>query len=393
MGKKIIGVIGGGQLCRMMGEDISEKGLPYSLIALDPTPKCPADIFLTSQLVGDFRDEDKIRKLARLSDVLTYEIDELVNRRVLEQLQIRGKSVHPDPEVLRVIQDKYVQVEFLKDHGIPVPDSMAVEREEDLFKGIEMYGLPLMIKARRYSYDGNGNFVLRNKDQVDDVLEKFRDRKLMVQKYIDFDTEVSVIAARNTLGQTSSFPVGENIHGKDYNILLTTIVPARINKRISQKAQEIAEVTMNALKGAGVFGIEMLVAGEEVLINEIAPRVHNSGHYTIEACETSQFHQHLRAITGEDLGDTTLHTPVVMHNIIGGSNYKGPYGITYNGQEVIGTLQVERGVFIHNYGKNEVRPGRKMGHVTVTAAGREELPDLLYRSKSVQELINIESQK
>ena len=390
MKKTVIGVIGGGQLCRMMGEDIRAKKLPFELLALDPTPESPAYEFLSEQLVGDFKDPKKIRELASKSDVLTYEI-ELANGRVLEDLVEEGKPVHPAPETLQIIQDKYTQASFLRKNEIAVPDFIPVEYRTDFFKGMEMFGLPLMIKARTDSYDGRGNFVLRDKKQIDDLLQKFKGRQLMIQRYVPFDTEVSVIAARSTTGEVATYPVVENIHGRDYNILMTTIAPARVLPELAEKAKKLAEMTMESLKGAGVFGIEMLIQGDEILINEIAPRVHNSGHYTIEASETSQFEQHLRAITGMSLGDTKLSSPAVMHNIIGVEGFQGKYQITYNGQVINGTCEVEPGVYVHNYGKHEVKPWRKMGHVTIV--GYHKTEELLDKSLNIQKLIYINPRK
>lgn len=376
----------------MMGEAISEKGLPFRLVAVDPTPNCPARQFLDDQLVGDFKNPVHIRELARRSDIVTYEI-ELANGEVLEKLRREGKPVHPSPETLQIIQDKYIQADFLRSRGIPVPESEAVEDREDIIRGIRKYGLPLMIKARSDSYDGRGNFVLRDVSQVDEVLTQFNGRSLMLQKYIPFDSEISIISARNTQGEISTFPVGENIHGIDYNILLTTIVPARVSERVTDRAREVAEKTMDALRGAGVFGIEMFVVRDEVMINEIAPRVHNSGHYTIEACKTSQFEQHLRAINGEGLGDTSLCVPsAVMHNIIGVERYTGDYRIMYDRQTINGTCQTHEGVYVHNYGKHQVKPYRKMGHVTILGNASERQEELLNRASSIQNLINIEPQ-
>jgi 5-(carboxyamino)imidazole ribonucleotide synthase len=249
-----------------------------------------------------------------------------------------------------------------------------------------------MIKAREDSYDGRGNFVLRGSSQIGEVLKQFEGRPLMLQRFIPFTSEISVISARNTLGEVSTFPVGENIHGKDYNILLTTVVPARVSEEVKYKAKKIAEKTMDALQGAGVFGIEMFVVNEEVMINEIAPRVHNSGHHTIEACETSQFEQHLRAISGEKLGDTSLSVPcAVMHNILGAEGYTGPYQMTYDGQVVDGIHKTGKGVFVHDYGKHDTKPNRKMGHVTILGNEGENTKELLTRSYSIQKLIKIKA--
>lgn len=391
MDKKIIGIVGGGQLCLMMGESIRTKNLPYRLIAIDPTPDCPAHDFLEEQIVGDYKDEEQIRKLGEAADIVTFEI-ELANSKVLGELREKGKPVHPSPDTLRIIQDKYTQAEFLRKHDIPVPDFRKIEAPDDLAKAVKDYGLPLMIKARKDSYDGRGNFVLRKEEDIGEVFSYFNGSELMAQKYIRFDVEVSVISARGVNGEIATFPVGENIHGVDYNILRTTIVPARVDREVIAKAEKVARDTMEALKGAGVFGIEMFAVKGEVLINEIAPRVHNSGHYTVEACHTSQFEQHIRAIAGDKLGETSLKSgPTVMYNIIGGEDQTGEYDITFDGSPVVGTVQVDENVFVHNYGKHEVKPYRKMGHVTMVALGRESQEELIHRAELVNRKVEIKT--
>ncbi len=389
MDKRTIGVVGGGQLCLMMGEAIKNKDLPYKLIAIDPTPDCPAHPFLEDQIVGDYKDEDQIRRLGELSDILTFEI-ELANSKVLNDLSRKGKPVHPSPETLRIIQDKFTQADFLRAHDIPVPDFQKIEGEADLRRAIREYGLPLMIKARKDSYDGRGNFVVRKESDAAQVFAYFNATGLMAQRYIPFDLEVSVISARGIGGEIVNFPVGENIHGADYNILKTTVVPARVSESVIAKAEKVASDAMEALKGAGVFGIEMFVVKGEVLINEIAPRVHNSGHYTIEACRTSQFEQHLRAIAGDRLGDTRLISgPAVMYNVIGCEGQSGSYRILYDGKTVTGTVKVEEGVFVHNYGKHEVKPYRKMGHFTIVSLKGETQDDLLRRAERIKDKVEI----
>ncbi len=389
MDKRTIGVVGGGQLCLMMGEAIKNKTLPYKLIAIDPTPDCPAHPFLEEQIVGDYKDENQIRLLGERSDILTFEI-ELANSKVLNELSRKGKPVHPSPETLRIIQDKFTQADFLRSHDIPVPDFQKIEEEADLKRAIREYGLPLMIKARKDSYDGRGNLVVRQETETGEAFSYFNGTELMAQRYIPFDLEVSVISARGINGEIVNFPVGENIHGADYNILKTTIVPARVSESVITKAEKVASDAMEALKGAGVFGIEMFVVKGEVLINEIAPRVHNSGHYTIEACRTSQFEQHLRAIAGDKLGETELISgPAVMYNIIGSEGQSGSYRILYDGTPVAGTAHVKEGVYVHNYGKHEVKPFRKMGHFTIVSTKGETQDELIRRAERIKDKIEI----
>ncbi|PIO04518.1 hypothetical protein COT48_00040, partial [Candidatus Woesearchaeota archaeon CG08_land_8_20_14_0_20_47_9] len=382
---KTIGMIGGGQLCRMLGEAVEEKRLPFKLIALDPTPKCPGYPYLTKQFVGDFKEEDKIRELAKQSDIITYEI-ELGNVEILEEIERSGKPVHPSPETLRIIQDKLRQAAFLESKGIPIPRFIGVNNKRELLGAIKELGLPAMLKATKDSYDGRGIFLLQSRDQVDKALSIFAGRGLMLQEFIDFACEVSVIAARSTNGEIKTYPVGENIHWE--SILLITLVPARINPSTAKRAREIAARTLDVLKGAGVFGIEMFVRRNgDVLINEIAPRVHNSGHYTIEACKTSQFEQHLRAISGMPLGETDLICKrAVMRNILGDTGeYKGPY-------EIAGAEDLEgiAGVSLHMYGKKEVRQKRKMGHFTlIDNSGEKTAEELIDEVNKLRDIIKL----
>jgi 5-(carboxyamino)imidazole ribonucleotide synthase len=386
-----IGVIGGGQLCRMTGEEIRRKGLPHELVALDPTPGCPAAGVVREQILGDFKERAKILELAAKSDVVTFEI-ELAGSATLEEIERTGKPVHPSSKTLAVIQDKLLQKTFLREKGLPVPEFRGVGSRADVLAAAAEWGWPLMLKARRDSYDGRGNRKLGAEADVDPALAAFAGRELMVERWVDFaprepgwhgfSGEISVIAARSTTGELRTFPVGENFH--DDSILDMTIVPARVDGEIRRRAEEIASATLRALAGAGVFCVEMFAdrAGA-VLINEIAPRVHNSGHYTIEACRTSQFEQHVRAITGMPLGETTLRYAAVMVNLLGAPGCKGPYR-----WEGAGALAGLPDVRLHDYGKREAAPRRKIGHVTVTGVDDPaRLDGLVHRARELRSFL------
>lgn len=384
-----IAVIGGGQLCMMMAQAVKKKNLPFRFIAIDPSPNCPAKPFLDELIVGDYKDEEKIEQLAQKADLVTFEI-ELANSRVLNEIAGNGKPVSPAPNTLKIVQDKYVQAEFLKKNGHPVPACRNFNDRAGLQQAINEMNLPLMIKARKDSYDGRGNFVLKSADSIDEIFSYFGSRSLMAQEFIPFDVEISVIVARNIRGEKVSYPVGENFHGKDYNILKTTIVPARVPEGIVQNAKKIAEEVMESFQGVGVFGIEMFVTGDAILINEIAPRVHNTGHFTIEACATSQFENHVRAISGMELGNTRLTCPsVVMHNIIGGPKDFGPYTLLFNGKSLTGISTIDAGAFVHHYHKSDVKPFRKMGHLTVVANPNESQEELILRAEKLLQKIHI----
>ncbi|MCL4142796.1 UNVERIFIED_CONTAM: hypothetical protein GTU68_041496 [Idotea baltica] len=358
----IIGVVGGGQLCRMMAESIKNKNLPHEIIALDPTENCPASEFIKEQILGDFKDENKIRELASKVDVLTFEI-ELANSKVLREIEESGKIVAPSPESLYTIQDKFRQKTFLRENNIPVGDFKSVSTKKEIENTLEDFGYPALLKATQDSYDGRGNLVIKSKEDIDKGLDLFKDRSIMLEKFIDFSLEISVMAFRNQNGDIGTYPVSENIHVD--NILMTAIFPARISDELKLKAKSIAEDIMKIFKGSGVFGIEMFVDKDEnILVNEIAPRVHNSGHHTTEACKTSQFEQHIRAITDMELGDTELKNNAIMCNILGTEDI--------NNYKVSLKEDLPDNAFLHMYNKHEVKEKRKMGHLTVVTDSIDE---------------------
>ncbi|MDE1765512.1 MAG: 5-(carboxyamino)imidazole ribonucleotide synthase [Thaumarchaeota archaeon] len=352
---KILGIIGGGQLGMMLAE--AAKNMPEHIskvIVLDPTENCPAARVGAEQIVADFKDKNAIEKLAAKSDMITYEI-ESGNSMVLESLDA-SVSVNPSPATLRIIQDKFAQKTFLKDNGIPVPEFLPIESLSDLKDKTPAFGYPVLLKARRDAYDGRGNFKIEKKDQIEPAYKLFEDRQMMIERWINFKMEVSVIAARNTSGEITTYPVVENIHKE--NILEMTIAPARVDQTVTKNAEDIAKKTMEVLHGAGVFGIEMFVTSDDqVLINEIAPRVHNSGHHTLQSSETSQFEQHLRAILGLSLGSTRLRHYAVMRNILGPKDFVGKYKPI--------TMPKKDGVYLKMYNKDEAKPQRKLGHINV----------------------------
>ena len=282
---------------------------------------------------------------------------------------------------MSIIQDKLSQKKFLKENNIPVGKFSEITLRSELEAKIEEFGLPILLKTRRDAYDGRGNFKITSVEQISDALNLFEGRSLMVEEFVDFKMEVSVIAVRNTVGEIKTYPVVENIH--EDNILKMTIAPARINTEISKNAEEIAHKTMEVLHGAGVFGIEMFVTqDDQILINEIAPRVHNSGHHTLQSSKTSQFEQHLRAILGLNLGSTELLHPAIMYNILGPKNFKGVYKIP--------TIDFDN-AFLKMYGKLESKPNRKIGHVNLVDQDEIGIEKLLVNMGKLQENIIIKS--
>ena len=377
---KILGIIGGGQLGMMLTEAAKNMPLDISkVIVLDPTENCPAAKVGAEQIVADFKDESSIRELADRSDIITYEI-ESGDSIVLKKLESKCQ-INPSPETLSIIQDKLSQKKFLKENNIPVGKFSEITLRSELEAKIEEFGLPILLKTRRDAYDGRGNFKITSVEQISDALNLFEGRSLMVEEFVDFKMEVSVIAVRNTVGEIKTYPVVENIH--EDNILKMTIAPARINTEISKNAEEIAHKTMEVLHGAGVFGIEMFVTqDDQILINEIAPRVHNSGHHTLQSSKTSQFEQHLRAILGLNLGSTELLHPAIMYNILGPKNFKGVYKMPI--------IDFDN-AFLKMYGKLESKPKRKIGHVNLVDQDEIGIEKLLVNMGKLQENIIIKS--
>ena len=364
---KRLGIIGGGQLGMMITEAAKNLSEHISeIIVLDPTENCPAAQAGAKQIVGDFKDELAILKLAERSDIITYEI-ESGNTDVLSKLKA---EIEPSPSTLSIIQDKLSQKTFLSENELPISQFYEITYLDNLREKINELGLPVLLKSRRDAYDGRGNFKITSPDEVEKAYQYFDGKSLMVEKFVNFKMEVSVIAARNTKGDIATYPLVENIH--ENNILKMTIAPARVSDNVIKDAGKIAKKTMEVLKGAGVFGIEMFIdQDDKILINEIAPRVHNSGHHTLQSCKTSQFEQHLRAILGLELGSTDLVHKTVMCNILGPDGFEGKYK----------PVQLEKdGVYLKMYRKDVSKPQRKLGHFNVV-----DLND----SKDVSELLEM----
>ena len=375
MDTKTIGIVGGGQLGRMLAQ--AGRRLGFRTVVLDPTPESPAGQAADKQIVGDFKDPEMVRRLGAEADFITFEI-ELADNAALEELMREGKPVNPSPATLAVIKDKYEQKKFLRSHDIPTAEFVEVKNRKDAIKAGTEFSYPYVLKAKRDSYDGRGNATVENEAAVGVAIEKLKGRELYAEKWVPFTKELAVIAARGVSGEIVVYPVVETIH-KDH-ICDTVLCPAPIEENDKRKAESLARSVMEHLSGQGVFGIEMFLIGDEVLVNEIAPRVHNSGHHTIEACETSQFEQHIRAVTNMPLGSTRMVAPAtVMVNILG--ERLGP-------AEPKGIAEAEKieGVKVHIYGKKETKPKRKMGHITAVA---DTLEVALARAKEARAKISI----
>lgn len=361
---KTIGIAGGGQLGRMLAEAAHKLGL--RVVVLDPTPNSPAAQVADEHILGDYTDPAMIHALAAKSEALTYEI-ESVNAEALEDLS-RKMPVHPAPQTLAVIKDKLVQKQFLVERGIPVAPFAPIEDAASL-------GYPQIVKARSGGFDGRGNVFVEKAEDMPAALEKIKHVPAYAEGFVEFQKELAIVAARTVDGDIRVFPLVETIHKN--HICHMTLAPAPVSREVEQKAHSLAEKVLGSLEGAGVFAIEMFLVGEEVLVNEIAPRVHNSGHYTIEACAASQFEEQVRAIAGLPLEDPAMIVPAaVMVNILGERDGKAdPQGIE----------EAEKipGVKVHIYGKMETRRERKMGHLTAVADTLEEARSNAEKARSL----------
>ena len=377
---KILGIIGGGQLGMMLTE--AAKKMPEHIskvIVLDPNQNCSASLVGAEQITADFKDKNAIVELSKKADVITYEI-ESGDSEVLKSVE-NNAEINPSPETLKIIQDKFLQKTFLQNNNIPIPEFIKVESLDEVKEGLKKFGYPALLKARRDAYDGKGNFKIDSENEVEKAYDYFKGQKLMLEKFVPFKMEVSVIASRNTKGEIKTFPLVENIHEK--NILRQTIAPARTSNEVSQKASKIASDTMNVLNGAGVFGIEMFVTqDDDIVINEIAPRVHNSGHHTLQSSKTSQFEQHLRAILGLDLGNTQLIYNTIMYNILGNLNFEGEYKkLDFS----------KNNVFLKMYEKKISKPLRKLGHLNIVGIDNQTIDQLLDELSQIKDLVEVKS--
>lgn len=353
---KTIGIAGGGQLGRMLTDAAHKLG--YKVIILDATPNSPAGLHADEQIVGAYKDANKMRELAEKSDIVTFEV-ESVNAQELEKIAADGKPVHPVPQTLSIIKDKLRQKAFLSERNIPVADFVEVHDVETAKAAGIFLGYPYVLKARSGGFDGRGNFMVKRSADIKEGLQKVG-TNAYAERFVPFQKELAVVAARRTDGKITIYPLVETIH-KDH-ICLMTLAPAPVSKIIANKAHAVARKVLKCFDGAGVFGIEMFLSKGNIIVNEVAPRVHNSGHWTIEGAKTSQFEQHIRAITDMPLGSVKMKAgAAVMINILGNRN--GP-------AKPRGIMKAEKikGVKVHIYGKIETRKQRKMGHITAVAS-------------------------
>ncbi|MCG6965192.1 MAG: 5-(carboxyamino)imidazole ribonucleotide synthase [Chromatiaceae bacterium] len=347
-----IGLIGGGQLGRMLVK--AAKRLGCTCVVLDPLQGSPAGQVAGHQIVGDYSDPAMLRELAESCDIVTFELEDIETETLLA-LEAEGHRIYPRPQLLATIQDKYRQKQFLRDAGIPTSEFIDMPRPDAA--AFARFGYPLVQKARRGGYDGRGVVVMADEGGFANHLPV----PGFVERFVEADKELAVLVARNVAGECRVYPTVEmRFHPHD-NVLDFLVAPASVSPEVASHAEALAVRTVEAMQGVGVFGIEMFLStAGELLVNEVAPRTHNSGHHTIEACVTDQFEQHLRAILGLPLGDTRQLIPATMVNLLGEPGYEGRPVIAG-----LAAVLAIAGVCVHIYGKAVTKPGRKMGHVTV----------------------------
>ena len=370
-----LGILGGGQLGRMLIQACTNFDLHSSV--LDKDPNAPCSLLASSFKPGDITDFDTVYAFGKTVDMLTIEIEN-VNVEALKKLEQEGLTVYPQPAIIDIIKDKRRQKMFYREHGIPTADFVLVDNREAIKQHMDF--LPAFNKLGTGGYDGGGVQRIRNEEDID----KGFDAPGLLETLVDFACEISVIAARNSKGEVSVFPAVECVFHPEHNLVDYLFAPSEVSAEIEEKAESIARQVIASFGLVGLLAVEMFVTRYgEVLVNEVAPRPHNSGHQTINANITSQYEQHLRAILGLPLGATDIILPSAMVNLLGEAGYTGP--AKYEGLDDL--LAIE-GASIFLYGKKETRPQRKMGHVTIVDQNADELKRKVEEVKKVIKVIS-----
>ena len=373
----VIGILGGGQLARMIIEETGKFGFRYKIMS--DIPGSPAGQICSDQVTGKFSDFDALKKFTDGCSIITLE-NEFIDQKYVEFIENLGVKVLPGSAIVGMIQDKLVQKNKLREIGIPVPAYGVTETAEDIRRFAERFGYPVILKSRTMGYDGKGNYRIDNESQINNAFETLSRRgKLFCEEFVNFTRELAVQAVRSTNGEIVIYPVVESVQ-KDH---ICNIVKAKKNfeGKLTEKIVIMAETILKGIDYTGVLGIELFEKeNDEVVVNELAPRVHNTGHYTIEGCHVSQFENHIRAILGMPLGSAEMkYEAAVMINILGERN-----GIA--NPEGTDELLKEKNAYIHIYGKEETRKGRKMGHITVTG---DDLSEVLRKANELHSKIKI----
>jgi len=375
---KKLGIIGGGQLGKMLLAECNKMSITTYVI--DSSERSPCKNLCSQFYFGDLNDYDTILNFGRECDIITFEIEH-INVDALDELEKMGKDVYPRPSTLRIIQDKNQQKRFFKNNNIPTSDFKYFKCLEDLAIAIDKneINFPCVWKKTKFGYDGFGVKVL--KSPVD--IETLPDSEMIIEEFIPFDKELSVIVARNPSGEVKCYKTVEMEFNKDSNQVEYVISPANISDQIDKKAQDLAIKLSNSLDSIGILAVEMFLTNNSILVNELAPRPHNSGHFSIEACQSSQFQQHIRAVFNLKLGETNHLGSAIMLNIVGSEGYSGK--VYYENLDHVFKSKFSN---LHLYGKEETRPNRKMGHVTIIC---DKFEDSYEKAKFLKETIKVKS--
>ena len=354
-----LGMLGGGQLGRMF--TIAARTMGYEVVVLDPDKESPAGKLATTHICADYSDQTALDQIAKSCDAVTTEFEN-VPASTLETLAKNG-PVRPGAKAVTIAQDRIHEKNFLKNNGFSTAPFSVINSLEDLQKNINDIGTPAILKVSRFGYDGKGQFGINSESDIEKAWQTLQGEACVLEQRMHLDIEVSVVLARGIEGEVVTYPVAENVH--ESGILDVSVVPARIDKVLEEKVITMAKEIATALDYIGVMAVEFFISNGELLVNEIAPRPHNSGHYTLDACITDQFEQQVRAVCGLPLGDTALLSPVVMINMLGDIWHDGK---APKWQKLLDHPNVK----LHLYGKHEARPGRKMGHFNVLSSNIDD---------------------
>ena len=368
-----LGILGGGQLGRML----IQQAINYNVTVkvLDPDRDAPCRKLCDEFFVGSLGDYETVYKFGKKVDLLTIEIEK-VNVDALEQLEKEGVLVYPQPRIIRLIQDKALQKQFFKENDIPTAEFQVISTKEQLKNSTIPY--PYIQKLRRDGYDGKGVYKVKDESYLENAFTE----PSLIERWVDFEKEIAIIVARNADGEIKAFPMVEMEFNPEANLVEFLISPSNFSFEIQQEAENIAKKVAESLNIVGLLAVEMFLDKEgRILVNELAPRPHNSGHQSIEGNVVSQFEQHLRAIFNQPLGDTTCLSNAIMINVLGEPGYEGP--AVYQGIEKV--LECA-GVYVHLYGKALTKPFRKMGHVTIVGDDREKA---IEKARFVQETLKV----
>ena len=376
--QKKLGILGGGQLGKMLITECNKMDISVSV--LDPSNGSPCKNICEKFECGDFKDYYTVVKFGEKCDIITFEIEH-VNVDALEFLEKNGKEVYPKSKTLKIIQDKNKQKSFFKKSSIPTANFKFFSNISEFKSSISQnkINFPCIWKKTKFGYDGFGVKILKSVDDIDSLPET----EMIIEDLIPFDKELSVIVSRNVSGEIKCYDTVEMEFNKNSNQVEFVISPARIENKVNKYAKELAIKISESLDCIGLLAVEMFLYGEKILVNEIAPRPHNSGHFSIEACDSSQFQQHLRSILNLKLGETNHKGTAIMLNLVGQENHNG--NVIYQNLEKVFECKSAN---LHLYGKKETRPNRKMGHITIIC---DKFEDAYAKAKFLKNIVKVKS--